>query len=299
MRTRTRIRKRVRRLTLTAATAAVVAVCALPALAQVPPPQPKSNGWLAVVNYYRATAGLPRVAEDESLSRGAQKHASYMVRNDYIGHEQDPKNPLFSVLGNEAGKHSNVAGWWGSDASDRDFVEMWMTGPFHAVGILRPNLKKVGYGIARDNEGVTSAAALDVIHGLDYSGSSTGPVVWPGNGTTQPLYRYNGGEFPDPLSSCRGYSAPSGLPIIVQFDNKVRDVSFSFKHAGNALPACEVDAANYRNSNAGAQALGQSLLAGDNVVLVIPKAPLQPGKTYVVKVTSGAESVRSRFTISP
>ena len=262
--------------------------------------QPASNRWLAVVNYYRATAGLPRVSEDEQLSRAAQKHAEYMVRNDVVTHTEDPGDPFFSLLGNEAGTHSNVAGWWGSEATDRDFVEMWMVGPFHAVGILRPNLEKVGYGVAHDDKGLTSAAALDVIHGLDYSTRDVGhPVVWPAHGTTQPLNNYYGGEYPDPLSSCRGYSSPAGLPIVIQFENDVRNVRYSFSRAGNRLPACGVDARNYRNPNAAAQSLGRQLLDGDNVVVVIPKDPLEAGKTYVVKVTSGSETARSRFSISP
>ena len=284
---------------------ALVAVVAIGSIApasalDAPGGQPPSNRWLAVVNYYRATAYLPRVSADSALSTAARKHAEYMVANDDVTHSQNPKNPLFSPAGNEAGTHSNVAGWWGSEASDRDFIEMWMTGPFHAVGILRPNLKKVGYGSAHDKSGLTSAAALDVIHGLSYTAAADrDPVIWPGHRATQPLTSYTGGEYPDPLSSCGNYSAPAGLPIIVQFAAPVRKPTFSFKNgAGESLPACEVDATNYRNPDASAQSLGRALLGGDNVVLVIPKAPLEPGKTYVVKVTSGAETARSRFSIS-
>lgn len=223
-----------------------------------------------------------------------------MVRNDVVGHTEQPGTPLYSVKGNEAGTHSNVAGWWGSTPTERDFVEMWMTGPFHAIGILRPQLEKVGFGIARDRVGLTSAAALDVIHGLNYSAvPAPEPVVWPGDGSTQPLRTYGGGEYPDPLSSCRGYSAPSGVPILVQFTEPVRKPSFTFEErGGEPLPACPVDATSYRNPNNAAQALGRSLLAGENVALVIPKRPLEPGKSYVVEVRSGRETVTSRFSIS-
>ena len=282
--------------------AAVVAVAsASPAIAgQVPDPQPPGNGWLTVVNYYRATASLPRVSEDEALSKAAKKHAEYMVKNDYVGHSENRGDPLFSNAGHEAGMHSNVAGWWGStEVKDRDFVEMWMVGPFHALGILRPNLKKVGYGAAHDKTGMTSAAALDVIHGLVSGKEPVEPVIWPGHGTTQPLSRYSGGEYPDPLSSCKGYSAPAGVPIIVQFPKPVKKTSTSFTTgSGEALAACEVEATTYRNPDAAAETLGRTLLAADNVVLVIPKDPLTPGKSYVVKVTSGSETARSRFTIS-
>ena len=278
----------------------VALAAATPASAlQTPAAQPSSNRWLTVVNYYRATAGLSPVKEDGGLSRAAKKHAEYMVHNDVIGHSESARDPLFSPAGDEAGRHSNVAGWWGSDVSNRDFVEMWMVGPFHAVGILRPNLKKVGYGVAHDKTGVTSAAALDVIHGLTYGEPSNKPVIWPGHGTTQPLSQYSGGEYPNPLSSCRGYSAPAGVPILVQFPEPVKKPSFSFATAGGEeLAACKVDATSYRNPDGAAETLGRTLLAGDNVVLVIPKAPLAPGKSYVVKVTSGGKTARSRFSIS-
>jgi hypothetical protein len=46
-------------------------------------------------------------------------------------------------------------------------IEMWMRGPFHALGILRPGLQSVGFGIAHDNSGLKTAAALDVIRGLE------------------------------------------------------------------------------------------------------------------------------------
>ena len=286
---------------LTTAIVIVVLGASFASAVERTPAQPKSNGWLAVVNYYRSTAHLPRVRKNDVLSKKATKHAKYMVRNDVVTHEENPKLPGYTKAGNEAGQSSNVAGWWGSTPSNRDFVEMWMTGPFHALGILRPNLKKVGYGVAHDDGGLTSAAALDVIHGLSYDGTTSTdyPIVWPGDHTTQPLTSYRGGEYPNPLSSCKDYSVPSGLPIVIQFAVPVvkPDVTFKTK-SGDKLPACEVDGTNYKNNEAAAQSLGRALLTGDRAVLVIPKAPLEPGKSYVVKVTSGTETARSRFSIS-
>ena len=63
---------------------------------------------------------------------------------------------------------------------------------------------------------LTSAAALDVIHGLSFTTKTNEPVIWPGHRSTQPLTSYDGGEYPDPLSSCGNHSAPAGLPILVQ-----------------------------------------------------------------------------------
>jgi len=68
------VRQTLRGLVLLTAVAVVMATAAAPALA-APGPQPASDRWLAVVNYYRATAHLPRVSADDALSNGARKHA--------------------------------------------------------------------------------------------------------------------------------------------------------------------------------------------------------------------------------
>ena len=45
-----------------------------------------------------------------------------------------------------------------------------MTGPFHAIGILRHNLRTSGFGLCASNDTPTpwhSGGTLDVIRGLD------------------------------------------------------------------------------------------------------------------------------------
>ncbi len=55
-------------------------------------PAPPSPEWLSRLNAYRAMAGLPPVAEEPAWNDGCWKHARYMVKNDVIMHEEDPKN---------------------------------------------------------------------------------------------------------------------------------------------------------------------------------------------------------------
>ena len=264
----------------------------------LPGDEPPADDWLSVVNYYRATAYLPPVTASAALSNGAQLHAEYMVRNDSIGHSEDPTKPGFTVEGNIAAGSSNVAG--GSEnATPRDMIEMWMRGPFHALGILRPGLQRVGFGLAHDNSGLKTAAALDVIRGLEAPGAGTDyPISWPGNGTTQPIHSYYGGEYPNPLSSC-GYSGTTGVPLIVQFARPVDVSSFSLTDdQGNGLPACQYDGSNYRNPSADAQQLGRLLLGGNNAAVVVPRAPLVPGQTYTFSVTSNGVRSESTFTVT-
>src|SRR4051812_41427536 len=56
---------------------------------------PVPSNWLAVVSYYRSLAGLPPVTEKTSLSADDQKHAKYMVKNQVIGHSEDPALPYY------------------------------------------------------------------------------------------------------------------------------------------------------------------------------------------------------------
>ena len=274
---------------------------ATPAAAVTAPPSaPPSDRWLDVVNYYRATAYLPPVRENAALSLAAQKHAEYLVHNDLISHDEDPTLPLYSPAGAAAGRASNVGGG-AANASPADMVEAWMIAPFHALGILRPNLGEVGFGIAHDNSKLQTAAVLDVIHGLTSplpSGPSY-PVVWPGNGTTQPLGSFGGGEYPNPLSSCPGYSIPTGLPLIVQFAGDVDVSAYSVKDAsGTPLESCAIDGTNYVNADPGAQSLGRHLLSSDNAVIVIPRKPLVPGGTYRLSVTSNGRTAASTFSVT-
>jgi uncharacterized protein YkwD len=60
-------------------------VCAAPG---VPRAEPGST-WLDRVNFYRATAALPPVVEDRTLSDAVLQHARYMVLHDEIKHSEN------------------------------------------------------------------------------------------------------------------------------------------------------------------------------------------------------------------
>ena len=82
-----------------------------------------------------------------------------------IGHTEDPASPFYTAAGALEASRSNVAAG-DSSYSDRQFIEEWMSAPFHAVGVLDPTLTTVGYGSYRSlNTPFGGAAALDVISG--------------------------------------------------------------------------------------------------------------------------------------
>jgi hypothetical protein len=241
--------------------------------------------WLDRVNAFRASAGLPPVAEEPALSEAVGEHARYMVRHDRIEHGQDGRRRGATLGGAAAAAVSNLAGSTRDDEPDWWAVDLWMQAPFHALGILDPALTRVGFGIHRARGGfIQTAAGLDVLRGRVPHASAAYPIVWPGPGVTVPLAAHTG-EYPSPLTSCAGYQAPSGLPLIVQTGSggKVPEVlgSLVLDESG-PLEHCWFTEATYRNPSASEQALGRAVLASRDAVIVVPRRPLRNGSTYRV-----------------
>lgn len=251
-----------------------------------------AKGWLSYVNYHRALAGLPPVTENRSYSDGCFKHARYMAKNKIMAHDEDPKKPWYTPEGKQAAQSSNLVI---HSANDRGAIDQWMTGPFHALGIIDPRLQQTGYG--RYKQG--GAAALDVIRGSTGSVEpSSYPVKWPKDNATTFLLSYNGKEIPNPLSHAPSYRAPSGLPIILQIgsgDQTPEVTSSSFSQGGKKLRHFVISETNYRNPNKSYQALGRSVLNSRDAVVVVPKDPLKPGRRYTVSITANGQTYTWSF----
>ncbi len=264
-----------------------------------PPPPPL--GWLSYVNYYRATAGLPPVSEKPEWSAGNRSHALYMVRNDIIEHDEDPGNPWFTPEGRTAAQNSNLIVSFDVQATDEWAIDGFMQAPFHALGIIDPRLLQVGYGSYREADGqYEMAAGLDVIRGMGLVARTPYPIFWPGNGVSVPLSSY-WGEHPDPLSSCPGYSAPSGLPIILQLGPGTLTPSVSASSLtsnGQSLEHCVFDETNYANGDPVQQDLGRNILNARDAVILIPRQPLTPGSTYSASITVNGQVYLWSFSIS-
>lgn len=241
--------------------------------------------WLRRVNTYRASAGLPPVVEAPALSEAVREHARYMVRHDRVEHGQDGRRRGATATGAAAAAVSNLAGSTREDEPDWWAVDLWMQAPFHALGILDPALTHVGFGIHRARGGlIQTAAGLDVLRGRGARGAAVFPIVWPGDGVSVPLTSHTA-EYPSPLSSCDGYRAPSGLPLIVQTGSgdKVPEVlgSVVLDDTG-PLEHCWFTESTYRNPSSEEQALGRAVLGSRDAVVIIPRQPLRNGVTYRV-----------------
>jgi hypothetical protein len=278
-------------------TAMVVAVAAL-AIPQVtsaadpiPPFIPPTSDWLTTVNYFRAMTGMPAVVEDPTLSSGAYNHSCYMLYNG-ITHYETAGLTGYTATGDTAGRQGNVAVSSAYGTSARSHIELWMTGPFHALGIIRPNLRSVGFGKCDLNTTPTwhSGATLNVIAGLDGSAARPSwPVTFPGAGTTTSLSKFVT-ESPNPLTFC-GWTGTAGLPVISMMPEKVTSVSASMTGPNGPLEVCALFAGNTTGD-------ASAILAADNAVTVVPRAQLTPG-VYTTTITTNARTVTWSFTVDP
>jgi hypothetical protein len=257
-----------------------------------PPFIPADADWLTVVNYFREMSGLGPVAPDDSLSAGAAKHSCYMLLND-ITHYEDPSKPGYTAEGERAGRSGNVAVSSAINTKARSHIELWMTGPFHAVGMLRRDLKTVGYGGCdrADTPRWRSGATLDVLSGLAPRTAQLAPVTFPGNGATTNLSQFIT-ETPNPLDFCGWTGTPAGLPVFAMMPEAVTGtVTTAMSGPAGAVPTCTLSPLNTTGS-------AQAILRFDNVVVAVPRNPLQPG-TYTVTATTAARSVTWSFTVDP
>ena len=274
---------------------ACLAVASQPVVTSAAEPTPPyimpDANWLSVVNYYRAMAGLGGVSEDRNLSPGAYNHSCYMLYNG-ISHDETPGKPGYTTSGDAAGNQGNVAVSSGYGATARNHVDLWMTGPFHAIGILRYNLRTVGFGKCDLQNTPTwhSGATLNVIAGLaqGITRPST-PILFPGNGTTTSLNKFIA-ESPNPVKLC-GWTGGSGLPVIAMMPEAFTSVS----SATITGPTGPLQTCNLHSGNV-ADATAKSILGGDNAITVLPRDPLADG-TYTVRIVTNKRTVQWSFTV--
>jgi IPT/TIG domain/Cysteine-rich secretory protein family len=252
-----------------------------------------SSGWLARLNQWRQSTGVSALTENSTWSSGDSAHALYMVKNDLVTHYETPGVPYYTTAGDTAARNGNIQVSSTTNTSDQGAIDWWMAAPFHAMGMMDPRLTSTGFGSYREvKSGWQEGAALDTLRGNSFTGGSY-PVYYPGNGTSEPLTTNSGGEFPDPLQACPGYSAPTGLPVFIEIGGNVNTTAgpvHSFTGNGVSLNHCVIDSSN--------SAVGSYLYARGGVVLV-PEQPLQNGVRYVVALTVNGTPYTWSFRVGP
>ena len=288
--------------------------------------------WLLRINEARQAAGLTPIVDNQFLSDADARHARYLVKN-HAGfelgakmHDEDPSNPWYTPTGQVAGRTGDVIPPSHSELTDDEAIEGWLLAPFHALPILDPTLREAGFG--RYCEAGWCAAVLNFGRGSSWSLANAAqavnnsphhqrftessisaateaqesaqlpkPIEHPSEGETVKHVRFNIREFPNPLSACPNYERPTGSIILISFGRdfspNISDVSFTTD--GETLETCTVTADSYRSSDPSQVLAAQSGLKHYAAALIVPRAPLQAGKSYSVSVTSGEKTYRWSF----
>jgi Cysteine-rich secretory protein family len=242
--------------------------------------------WQARLNAVRSMSLLPAVSSNAAWGSGCYNHSRYMTMNRMITHSESTSNRWYSTSGAYAAPRSNLAmaSPYGALGTGSRAIDLWAVGPFHALGMLNPKLKSVGWGMYRAS-GRSDSAALNIRSGVVSTAAATYPVKWPGPGSTTPYLRFSGGETPNPIQGM-GYATPTGPPIIIQFASAPSITAYSLRLDTTALSCKLVTPTTYRNTNASQQALGRQILAQSRAVYIVPRSPLASGKTYTVSVVN-------------
>jgi hypothetical protein len=254
--------------------------------------------WLSYLNGIRSLGNIPPLGENSTWSDACVLHSRYMVKNDEMAHSEDPSNPWYTPAGDAAAGNSNLMMSTNVSKPDLQAIDMWLTGPFHGLGLLDPELGSTGFGSYRENDGAFQmGACVDVLRGLGSTSASVAyPIRWPENGRSLPYLAYTGGEMPNPLSGCPGYSVPSGPPIYLLLGRgevTPNVTAHSFSANGQALAHCVYDETSYSGDYPD---LGRSVLNSRDAVVLIPRQPLTAGVTYTVSITANGRTHSWRFT---
>ena len=255
---------------------------------------------METVNFYRMSSGLDPVTANAAWSDGIRKHLEYLANTppEYRtglyanAHSENPDSPWYSKEGADAGGASNLGG----GATERAAIESWMRAPFHAIGILRPGLRRSAFASRN------GAAGLDVIRGLEYQEPEQ--VLFPGAGARVPLTTF-GGESPDPRESCPELAAGGGevgVPIIAMLaepppDDVAAELTMPDGAVRRGTSVCVITSHTYRTSDAVYGETGRSILQSENAVFVISSTPLKAGRNRVVLRAAGTTLADWAFSV--
>lgn len=275
-----------------------------------------SGSWIDRLNGYRVMAGLSPVRENPRLSAADRAHARYLVRNFDDGvtqggaaHGETRGNPWYTVDGDGAGRRGDIAlrkvivespldGV--PDAIGAAAIDEWIAGPFHRFDLLDPAVTSAGWGSVR--EGDVSASVLEVQRSqFALRRGRMRAVMFPPPGSSISIGAFPGGEWPNPLAACPGYSTPSGLPISIQFGphTSLRVGSHWMTADGDAVEHCVYDPASYSaGGEADQPAAAMSALRNAGAIVIVPRAPMSAGHLYEVSIDVNGRNYQWSFRIA-
>jgi Flp pilus assembly protein TadD len=247
----------------------------------------EQQGALDALNAVRAKAHLSPVHLDDRITQGATAHAYWWLFNlsnpavKGLGiHREVPNTPGFTgvTMRDRSTRFGYPQASMAEDITHRGVpaaaISDWVDSVYHRFPLMIPTLDAVGFG-----EAVGGGLPIDVLDMgyLNESGDTTQTVPFPADGQAAVPVAFLGNELPDPVPPGGRY--PTGYPVTLNF---------------NTFASIRISASEVR-SNATGAVLDSYILpataADENVLTILPKAPLAPKSGYHVHVTGTIDGV--------
>jgi tetratricopeptide (TPR) repeat protein len=240
----------------------------------------EQQGALDALNAIRARAHLTPVHLDDRITNGATAHAYWWLFNLSLPevkglgiHREVPGTPGFTgvTMRDRSSRFGYPSASMSEDITHRGdpaaAIKDWLDSVYHRFPLMIPTLDAVGFG-----EAVGGGLPIDVLDMgyLNDFGDPRQVVPYPAEGQDGVPAVFLGNELPDPVPPGGRY--PTGYPVTLNF---------------NPYVAVTTSASQIRD--AAGQVVDSYVLpathADENVLTILPKAPLQPKATYQVHVT--------------
>lgn len=258
----------------------------------------EQQGALDALNAVRKLAHLNPVHLDERISSGATAHAYWWLFNLSLPevkglgiHREVPSTPGFTgvTMRDRSTKFGYPQASMAEDITHRGdpaaAIKDWVDSVYHRFPLMIATLDAVGFGEATG--GGLPIDVLDMGY-LNEVGDPGSQVAFPAEGQTGVPVAFVGNELPDPVPP--GGKYPTGYPVTLNFNpyvnvgggaSEIRDA------AGHVVDSYVLPATR----------------AEENVLTILPRAPLSTNTTYRVHVTGtidGAAFTRDwSFTTEP
>lgn len=253
------------------------------------------------LNQVRTALGLPAVELDETLCKGCDLHALYLVNNsgnpklEGLGmHKEDPTLVGYTEEGAKAGMASVITA-----ASPDRAVDGWIDTFLHRIPLLDPKLQKIGAGHAAGGQW-GNECLIDVLSNNDGTvDPKLAVLAYPPDGAKGVGLEFHG-EWPDPIPA--GANRPTGYPITLSFfaGQKVTEVTAEL-HEGLAPKGPKAKpgkAVEFHLSTPEKPAAPDDDKDNSNSICLLPKSPLTAATTYTVKITAKVDDAPFETTWS-
>ena len=255
-----------------------------------------------------------------------QQNIHFQIPQDSFRWE-DKGKPYFTDDGASAGMDAVIVSAPQINLSGAEFVDRLMTMPLSGLIPMVPQFSIVGLGAYCDPgqcaivipgryalakpirialyDGPASDRMWNPNLGLIplEKGRLRTPVEFPPDGATVNLQSFAGVDYPNPLSACPGYKAPTGAPISIQLgegygpDGSLEVSSDIVTRDGAELDTCLITAASYVGRNPEQTEVGKARLARFGAAVILPREPLAPGN-YKVALKESDKLYQWSFTVA-